>query len=815
MKTERIRIWGIVQGVGMRPFVARLARSLGLSGQVQNAGGHVDIVVSGPAAELDRFASRLMAEKPEPAVYIRVAREDMVAWPQEGFAIAASCEDDGLCFPAPDLALCAACAAELRSDTDRRQGHPFISCMHCGPRYSILERLPYDREQTTMAGFPLCPDCAAEYRTEEDRRFHAQTIACPACGPVLSYLDRAALASPAVGEPGLASESQEDDGPLQRAIEAIRRGEVIAVKANSGFHLVCDATRESAVAACREIKGREQKPFAVLFADLASLSAYAELSEPEARLLSGQERPVVLVRPRQPGQRPGPDQMPGQMPGQPAKDLAPATARSSPFLGALLPSTPIQALLAQACGPLVMTSANRTGDQLIFEDASMLAFARQQPLLSGILTHDRTILTGLDDSVGRWNGRLQLLRRARGYVPLAIDITGRTTAGQTGNDRTVLALGGDLKATAAFATAGFAWLTQPAGDLSLPDIQKAWQDQHKHLGRLLGQKPDRVMIDLHPGYFSGQAAHDLAPDGKIQPVQHHHAHIASVLAEHHLKGPVLGVAFDGTGFGTDGTVWGGEFLLCEGPSYRRVAHFKAIPLPGGDSGMREAWRSLAGYLEAAGLDSPDWLLDAGWTGGTRQTVLRTSFDLVRAAIRSGINTLANSSTGRLFDAVCACLGLGLVNHYEGECGSLLEWQAQRARDMGWAAWPLAFGLADRSVGQATDTPVWIDPAPVFRELVRVLRLRQDEETKARLALGFHQALAEAIARTAHAIRTATGITRLALSGGVFQNGLLVTLLDEQLPPQGFDLYWNEQVPPHDGGICLGQAWLGLWTGKEN
>jgi len=537
MKTERIRIWGIVQGVGMRPFVARLARSLGLSGQVLNAGGHVEIVVSGPAAELDRFASRLVAEKPQPAVFIRVTRENMAAWTQAGFAIAASCAEDGLCFPAPDLAMCDACAEELRSDTNRRQDHPFISCMHCGPRYSILERLPYDREQTTMAGFPLCSACAAEYRTETDRRYHAQTIACPECGPVLSYLDRVALDGPTANEPAQASAGQAGGNPLQQAIQAIQRGEVIAVKANSGFHLVCAATRETAVAVCRQIKGREQKPFAVLFADLAALSTYAEISEPEARLLQGQERPVVLVRPRRQGQRPEPD----QMPGQPAQDLAPSTARSSPFLGALLPSTPIQALLARACGPLVMTSANRTGDQLIFEDAAMLAFARQQPLLAGLLTHNRLILTGLDDSVVRWTGRLQLLRRARGYVPLAIDIASKTSAGPTGNDLTVLALGGDLKATAAFATAGFAWPTQPAGDLSVLDIQHAWQDQLNHLGHLLGQKPDRIMIDLHPGYISGQAAPWVSADGKIHRIQHHHAHIASVLAEHHLEDPVLGI----------------------------------------------------------------------------------------------------------------------------------------------------------------------------------------------------------------------------------------------------------------------------------
>ncbi len=801
---RRIRLWGIVQGVGMRPLAARLARDLALGGHVSNAGGMLDIIIAGPALQLDLYWMRLQAEKPEPAVYIRhhVETLDPGALPAvpETFVIGQSREDEGLAFPAPDLAICAHCDAEMADPADRRYHHPFISCMHCGPRYSILERLPYDRETTTMAHFPLCPACEGEYRSADDRRFHAQTIACPDCGPMLHWLERAG--SQDLVETPLAGES----AALERAISCIQAGGVIAVKATGGFHLVCDAKNQAAVQNCRAIKRREQKPFAVLFANPEQILAYAEVSPSEADLLCSQARPVVLLR--QHGQQLDRGQLAD--PGQPTLlvQLAAAVSLQSPWLGAMLPSTPIQKLIAEACGPLVMTSANRSDDQLIFRDQDMLGFGREQPQLAGILTHDRAILTGLDDSVVRWiSGRMQLIRRARGYVPLAINL-GR------GGEKSpaILAMGADMKSTSAVVTAGFAWPTQPAGDLVRLDVQEAWQCQQDHLQKLLRIVPELVCHDLHPAYFSSEFAQGLAarnPRTGLLSVQHHHAHIASVIAEHQLVQPVIGVAMDGTGFGTDQTIWGGEFLLCYGKTFDRMAHFKPVLLPGGDTGMRDAWRSLAGYLEAAGLQNPHWLgLDL--VPGQQQSS-SDKYTLVRTALRAGINCVPNSSVGRLFDAVCALLDLSAVNHFEGECGSLLEYQAISASERGLAPWPLKFAI-DKS---STDNSLIIDPAPVVSAIFATMAAHSSGQNPehtldlvSRLALGFHHALSEVALEICLRLAKKTGISTIALSGGVFQNSVLTNQLDVALKQAGFRVYWNEKVPPHDGGICLGQAWLG-------
>lgn len=860
-----IRIWGIVQGVGMRPLAACLARSLSLRGSVRNAGGMLEITIAGPTAQLDLFWTRLLAEKPEPAVFVRhqietIGTDALQIDPTAAadFVIETSREGDGLAFPAPDLAICAACEAELDDPEDRRFRHPFISCMHCGPRYSILEHLPYDRETTTMATYPMCPDCAGEYRSDTDRRFHAQTIACPDCGPVLEWVEiakpgsgtamtvKASMASlarlPASTTATTRDASSANSFALDRAIEAVRAGCVIAVKATGGYHLVCDARNQEAVLACRGIKQRDQKPFAVLFADPDEIRKYAELNPEELDLLGSQARPVVLLHQRLTiAESDEYSAAPAQAP------LADAVSLHSPWLGAMLPSTPIQLIIAEACGPLVMTSANRSDDQLIFRDDDMLSFGREQPGLTGILTHDRPILTGLDDAVVRWiyhpetarqqatvietdqrrnrPGRVQLIRRARGYVPLAIDI-GATI--QDTSSSTILALGADLKSTSAWSTSGFAWPTQPAGDLARMDVQQAWRDQQLHLQRLLRVSPDLVCHDLHPAYFSTAYADTLIQEttnlGRL-PIQHHHAHIASVIAEHHLQEPVLGIAMDGTGFGTDQTVWGGEFLCCSGTTFERMAQFKSVILPGGDTGMRDAWRSLAGYLEDAGLPNPTWL--TGEMGSSEQ------LSMVRAALRVGINCVPNSSAGRLFDAVCALLDLSAVNHYEGECGSLLEYQAIRASTQALTPWPLAFtispagqtgqrgqtGLNDqasqtREYSQThSDNNLIIDPAPVVRGIYDAMAARQPGQDNVdlipRLALGFHQAICDATLEVCHRLSFQTGLRTNALSGGVFQNSVLVSMLDLALTQAGFRVYWNEKVPPHDGGICLGQAWLAM------
>ena len=803
-ETRRIRLWGIVQGVGMRPLVTRLARSLNLTGSVRNTDGLLEIELTGQPDQLDQFSDRLQAEKPEPAVLIRETTEVLErageTETRSGFSILDSTVSSQveLAFPSPDLAICPACEQELAEAGNRRFRHAFNSCMHCGPRYSILQVLPYDRITTTMADYPLCPACQAEYTDDMDRRFHAQTIACPDCGPQLVWQGRA---------DGTGAQAGED--PLVAAVQAILSGQVIAVKATGGYHLACRADQEQAVQLCRFIKQRDRKPFAVLFASLDRLADYAGFSETEAGLLCSQARPIVLLDDPKPGK------------------LARAVALQSPYLGAMLPATPIQKLLAEACGPLVMTSANRSDDLLLYRDDDLGDFVRQVEEIAGVLTFKRDILQGLDDSVVRWQGRPQLIRRARGFVPLAVDF-GPAHDATTAGDPLILALGGDLKATAAWSKSGFAWLTQPAGDLATLEVQTAWQENLDHLQHVLGwpagSAPDLICQDQHPGYFSQALFKDRWPEVPRLSIQHHHAHIASVLAEHQLQEPVLGIAFDGTGYGSDGTIWGGEFLLCTGPEYQRLAHFKPTFLPGGDTAMRDAWRSLAGYLEASGLPNPAASPAQAPAGNLERSERLT---LVRQALRARINGLANSSVGRLFDAVCALLELSDVNHFEGECGSLLEAQAVLAEQQGLSAWPLAFQIEQPDRGGLV-----VDPAPVLADLLKALAGDESQDDLAgpdlgntvsradrpdqiaRLALGFHQALCEATLAVCQRLSRTTGCRTIAVSGGVFQNAVLVRRLHCALTEAGFRVYWNEKVPPHDGGICLGQAWLGRQLDKK-
>ena len=838
----RLRLWGIVQGVGLRPFAVRLAQGLDLAGTVQNRGGLVEIWLAGPRDKFAIFRERLLAEKPAPAVFIRLQVDPVTAENADDVAVTAAALPDqpltlldhplalqelpfpftilpsdqlaGTAFPAPDLPVCPDCERELLDPDNRRAGHPFISCMHCGPRYSILDRLPYDRAATAMGVFELCPRCAEEYRQPADRRFHAQTVACPDCGPQLQWTGRQGSDSIVID-------------PLAQAIRCLQAGQIIAVKATGGYHLACDPANEQAVQALRQIKQRDRKPFAVLYPDLAAIAQHALPTPAEQALLLTDARPIVLLARH-------PDSTSRQFPtsqmtqdGRESRHLAPAVCGASAYLGAFLPSTPIQILLARACGPLVMTSANQTDENLIFQDDAMAAFFQEQPRLSGILGHNRPIRTGLDDSVARVNkGRVQLIRRARGYVPLAIDLGDPAKLDQQQNHPVTLALGGDLKATTALAADGFAWLTQPAGDIASENIAQNWRGQADHLQAILGQKPDRISCDLHPGYHSHRQA--LTSRLPVQAWQHHHAHIASVMAEHHLGRPVIGVAFDGTGFGLDQTIWGGEFLVCSGAECKRLAHLKAVLLPGGDSGMRDAWRSLAGYLLDAGLPAPPWLIEP--TAGDQEAsplAADQRWSIVQAALRHQINCLPNSSLGRLFDAVCALLGLSDINHYEGECGSLLEAQARLAQNLALPAWPMSFDLKQTlppgPAATALTGSIEADPKPliktIFATISSVITIQSTADPTtippyaiapdliARLALGFHQAVSQMTVAICRRLAAQTGLRDIALSGGVFQNAVLVELVDATLTAEGFSVYWNEKVPPNDGGICLGQVWL--------
>ncbi|MCD8147736.1 MAG: carbamoyltransferase HypF [Clostridiales bacterium] len=734
MKTQFIQVLGMVQGVGYRPFAARLCEELGLTGSVANNGGIVELTVTGEPSALDALARRLMEDAPPNARGGQIWREDRPLTQFDRVAIAPSQTSSPLppLLP-PDLPTCPRCAAELRDPDNRRYRYPFISCVSCGPRYSILERLPYDRPNVTMGDFSLCPDCQREYTALGDIRRHAQTIACHSCGPVL-------LLDTAQGR-------QQREEALQAGISLLQKGGIVAVKDIGGYHLACLPGDETACLRLRQLKGREKKPFAVLFADIEQIRAYCVLSQEETDLLNSNPRPIVLLHKR------------------PEKDFAPACCGESREIGAMLPCNPLQILLAEACGPLVMTSANRSGAPMVIDDGEMLSWLRQG--LDGVLWHRRRILTPLDDSVTRVVvGAPQLFRRARGYVPEPVSVP--SAGGQV-----IFAAGGDLKACFCLLQGERAYLSQHFGDLEDVDACDTRQKEIRRMERLTGLWPTLAAVDLHPAYLSRQGLEGLP----VVEVQHHHAHAASVMAEWNLTGPVLGVAFDGTGYGTDEAVWGSEFLLCQGAEYQRVGHLDYVTLLGGDEGARNADTILCGYLRQAGLSRPD-----------------SRFRAVSAALDNGLNAVRSSSMGRLFDAAAALLGICSYNGYEGECAIALENAAAGVSTCPALAVPLREEKG-RLLGDAAGL------------IAQLWDKKRGGEDPAALALAFHRALVDYVVQTACWVRVRFGVEQVALSGGTFQNRLLLEGARQALEAQGFAVYWNQKVPSGDGGLCLGQAWV--------
>ncbi len=769
---ETLTVIGIVQGVGMRPFVARLADRHGLAGSVRNAGAHLVIKAGGTSRQLEAFRSELVREAPSAAQIVRlsVVRSDgALTEPQKnqtGFVIGESEPADGLVLISPDLAICPDCQRELKDPANRRFGHALISCMHCGPRFSIIQKLPYDRIRTTLQEFPLCPKCQEEYDDRKDRRYHAQTVSCPDCGPQLSL-------GQLQGLPALA-----------RAVEILENGGILGVKNMSGYHLVCRPDLKKAVARLRQLKNREAKPFAVVFPDLDSLRQYAELTSSECGQLCTPARPIVLVRPRLPKSQ---------------KLLHPLVASGSKLLGAFLPASPLQIQLTDRLGPLVMTSANLSGEIICTDDQKMAEFAAKTGL-DGVLTHDRPIETGLDDSVLRLAGDVPLLiRRARGFVPLPVDLM--AAAGAAASDAgklRLIAAGSDLKAAFALVRDGLCYLGAPMGDLADSSIAESWEQQLEHWNRILDCRPDRLVVDCHPDYFSSGLLQRRFPDVPVMRVQHHQAHIASVLAENPGQKKVLGVAFDGTGYGTDGTIWGGEWLIVEGTSVTRAACLRPIPVAGGDFARKRAWQSLICHLVAAGLSGDDLIFAAPCLQQRPAETL-----LIAAACRREIGTVRNSSMGNLFDSVCAMLDFGDTNRYEGECGQLLEQAAEEARLLNLPAWPLSgrFGISENE-----NRCFWLDPAPLFAAMRAALAAGADRRS---LALGFHEALAGQVSDICQKICAGNDISVVALSGGCFQNVLLLEKSAALLRQNGLTVLTNRRVSPGDGGLALGQAWLGL------
>ncbi|WP_275461442.1 carbamoyltransferase HypF [Streptomyces noursei] len=769
---RRITVRGIVQGVGFRPFVHGLATDLGLSGHVSNTGEGVVTEVEGPPGALHHFGTRLRAEAPPLAVVEAVEGEDIAVTGGTGFAILPShAHGPARTLVAPDAATCDACLAELTDPADRRYRHPFVTCTHCGPRFTIVRALPYDRAQTTMAGFPMCPRCAAEYADPADRRFHAQPVACHDCGPRLRLLAvdpdaRGGSPRPVPGD------------PVAGARRLLAEGAIVAVKGLGGYHLVCDAGNDRTVRELRRRKARGDKPFALMARHVDDAARLVELGEEERALLTGPVRPIVLVRRRAGGPAPG------------APAVAPAVAPGCPDLGLMLPYTPLHHLLfglpGDPPGPrlLVMTSGNVAGDPLVTDDAD--AVVRLANLADAWLGHDRAIQVPCDDSVVRISdGEPLYVRRSRGCAPYPVPLPVPV--------RPALATGGDLKTVLCLGEGRRAWLSAHIGDMDDLATQLAFERAGAHLETLTGVRPRLFATDLHPAYRTGQWARRHTAGRPLVRVQHHHAHIAAAMAEHGLDGrqPVIGVAFDGTGYGDDGAIWGGEILLADYAGYRRFAHLDYVPQPGGDTAVRRPYRMALAHLYAAGLP---WTAELPPVVACPPDELRL---LERQLVRD-VNCAPTSSMGRLFDAVSSLAGICHHAGYEAQAAVALEAAARTVGDDRGPGYTFALRTGAAAGGGAALVAV---PGPVLAAVVEDVSAGTDP---ALVAARFHTAVAALVRRCCGLARERTGLATVALTGGVFGNALLAETAARMLRQDGFTVLRHRLVPPNDGGLALGQ-----------
>jgi len=748
----RVEVDGVVQGVGFRPFVCRVARSLGLGGSVHNESSGVLIDVQGDVEAIAEFLDRIRNHQPPAAQPRRIRVADASPHPEVAmFSIEASVPTSAESgCPAPDLAVCQECLGELRDRQDRRYAYPFLNCTDCGPRFTIIRRLPYDRERTSMALFTMCHACREEYEDVRDRRFHAEPTACPACGPRLALLD---------------SGGQVVDvaDALQGVVAALRGGQIVAVKGIGGYHLACDATTPGVVSELRRRKARDAKPLAVMVGSLEEARRLCVVSDPEAELLHSAARPIVLLERRSPGA------------GQAVADEVAPRLR---HLGLMLPYTPLQHLLLERVDrPLVMTSGNRSDEPIAYEDGD--ALARLGGIADLFLVHNRPIEVRCDDSVARVvEGTPTVLRRARGYVPLAISLTHEAA-------EPILACGGELKNVFALVRGREVFLSQHLGDLGDERAYRAWTDAIRHLQHLLELTPQVAAHDLHPGYRSTVYARML--DGvRHVPVQHHHAHIASCLADNGVDDRVIGVAWDGTGYGADGHVWGGEFLLADLEGFERVGSFQEVAMPGGEAAVREPWRMAAVFLQAAYGEAMEEL-DLAFV----RRLDRSAWRLLSRAAERGLNAPLTSSAGRLFDAVASILGLRDRVDFEAQAAMELEVLAEPEADRVYAV-----NLEEIDGRMIVRTP------DIVRGVVEDILAGVGCD---RIGSRFHATLADVIVKTCGRLRQRSGLDRVALSGGVFQNIRLSRLAVDGLGRAGFQVYTHHQVPPNDGGLALGQA----------
>lgn len=805
MRHVHIHVTGIVQGVGMRPFVYREAMAHGICGWVLNAGDGVHIEAHAPADALDAFVAALSEHAPAAARVEHVEVVDLgpggwSAADEQGFRIVASQDQTAhTTLVSPDIATCDDCLRELFDPADRRYHYPFINCTNCGQRFTIIRSLPYDRAATSMDCFPMCPKCAAEYADPLDRRFHAQPDACFDCGPHITW--REAVNGDACGNssatPAVGTTREASDAIIERCVELLASGGIVAIKGLGGFHLACDAASEQAVAELRRRKRRSNKPLAVMMRDLADVERLCHVSDVERGLLAGSIRPIVLLRRRAACESGGsPD----------ALALAPSVAHDLPELGIMLPYTPLQHLLlaaAEACGmhALVMTSGNLSEEPIETDDDLAWEHLVAAGIADALLGNDRAILSRYDDSVVRVvDGAVMPVRRARGYAPQPLPLPALD-----GAPSCVLACGPQQKATIALTREGTngeatCFVSQHIGDVENGETFDAWNAARTRLEDLFDLAPAALACDLHPSYLSSQWAREQAREHNLPlvEVQHHHAHIASVMAEAIAAGQlttdarVLGIAFDGTGAGTDGTIWGGEFLVAGLGGFERAAHLLTWALPGGAASVRDARRNAFALLSELGLlEHPGAARLLGSLDEQTRSVTATM-------IEHGINSPRTSSMGRLFDAAAAILGICDKATYEGEPAIELEAAAWRALD----------GKTVRLDGNHTgvftsadDSPI-LDPQPLIEALLNGIEAGAPAD---RLALDFHIAIVRSSARIAREICAREGLDTVALSGGVFMNRLLLQLLTHELKDAGLAVLVPHAVPANDGCIAYGQA----------
>ncbi len=737
-----IAVRGAVQGVGFRPFVYRLATELHLTGWVNNSTQGATIEVEGNPESLQHFLQRIPAEKPQPCVIRSLETSFLTPVGYYAFEVRTSSSSGAkTAVILPDLATCPACVRELFDPSDRRYRYPFINCTNCGPRYTILESLPYDRARTTMKGFAMCPPCQAEYDDPANRRFHAQPNACPDCGPHLELWDANGQARAT------------HDSALLAAADAVRRGEIVALKGLGGFHLLVDPRNQDAVLRLRQRKLREEKPFGLMVPSLDVVRAHASVSADEERLLNSPEAPLVLLR---------------RLPG--VETIVPAVAPNNPYLGVMLPYTPLHHLLLAELGfPVVATSGNRSEEPICTDERE--AVERLRDIADCFLVHDRPIARHVDDSVVHMVlGRELVLRRARGYAPFPVAVPETLPP--------LLAVGAHQKNTVAIAAGDQAVLSQHIGDLETAPAFEAFQRTVTDLGRLYNLEPRAVACDLHPDYLSSRYAEKLGLP--LVRVQHHYAHVLSCMTENGLSAPVLGVAWDGTGLGTDGTVWGGEFLRVEENGFERVGHLRPFRLPGGDRAAREPRRAALGLLfELFGpevFQRSDLLPVQAFSAG--------ELILLRSMLERGVSAPLTSSIGRLFDAAAALIGL-----------------RQRARFEGQAAMELEFALEGVAPGESY--PHGLNDRGIMDWSPLVVGLLEDlcgGVSLATLAARFHDTLVEGIVAQARR----AGVRDVVLTGGCFQNVALLTRAVRGLEGAGFRPAWHRHIPPNDGGIALGQ-----------